>query len=114
MKFVGEIGINRTEYLYILNYVDILQIERGYNRRNAHLWSATRWSTYYMMSSFCGSEGMEKAGIYSPMDLIQFPWEQNPNKEEETEKVILTDEDVEKMRENMRQYNEEQKRKADS
>lgn len=114
MKLVGEIGINRTEYLYILNYVDILQIERGYNRRNAHLWSATRWSTYYTMLSSCGSEGMEKAGIYSPMDLMQFPWEKNPNKDDKSESVTLSDADVEKMREEMNKYNEEQQRKADS
>lgn len=111
MKLVGEIGINRTEYLYILNYVDILQIERGYNRRNAHLWSATRWSTYYTMLSSCGSEGMEKAGIYSPMDLMQFPWEKNPNKEE-SEGSILTDEQVQKMKEDMQRFNEEQQKRA--
>ena len=41
-KFVGEIGINRLEYLYDLTYCDLLMIERGYNRRHMNLWSATR------------------------------------------------------------------------
>lgn len=112
MKLVGEIGISRIEYLYTLDYVDIIQIERGYERRNAHLWSATRWQTYYTMLSACGSEGMEKAGIYSPMDLMTFPWERNPNNEE-SEGTILTDEQVQKMKEDMQRFNEEQQKRAD-
>jgi hypothetical protein len=74
---VGEIGIPRLEYLYELAMKDIILIERGYNARNRHLWSATRWQTYYTMMSTIGSDGMRKAVITAPKDLMEFPWEKD-------------------------------------
>lgn len=75
MTFVGEIGTPRREYLYDLQYVDLLLIRRGYERRQRPLWSANRWQTYYLMAAQVGSDGMRKSGINSPTDLIKFPWE---------------------------------------
>ena len=72
---MGEIGINRIEYLYVLNYTDLLMIERGYNRRQQHPWSIARWETYHLMLAFCGSKSLKEAGIHSPKDLLKFPWE---------------------------------------
>ena len=87
-KFVGEIGINRLEYLYDLTYCDLLMIERGYNCRHMNLWSATRWQTYNLMASFVGGDKLSEHGINEPMDLIRFPWE---------EQTMLTPEEVEDM-----------------
>ena len=75
MKFVGEIGIPRREYLYELQYIDQIQIERGYERRNRHIWSISRWQTYMLMS--VSMVDLKKAGIYKPTDILKFPWDDN-------------------------------------
>jgi hypothetical protein len=98
---VGEIGFNRHEYLYDLDYCDILLISRGYFRRTREMWSAIRWQTYNLM---CVSmTDLKKAGIYKPTDLLQFPWE---NDREEYSGEKLTKEDIEEMRRIMREENE--------
>lgn len=91
MTFVGEIGLPRHEYLYELRHIDLLLIRRGYERRTRHLWSATRWQTYYIMAAQVGSDGMRKSGINSPTDLIKFPWER------ETAHVNVSQEDIDEM-----------------
>lgn len=73
--FVGEMGINRKEYLYELVFCDLLLIARGYERRNRHMWSATRWQTYHLMLAFVGSNKLAENGIHSAKDLLKFPWE---------------------------------------
>ena len=93
---MGEIGIDRKEYLYDLTNCDLLLIERGYDRRHRQLWSSTRWSTFYVMSAFQGSEQMAKNGIYSPSDLIKFPWEK--------EKVVISKEDQEQLMREIEAY----------
>ena len=72
---MGEIGISRREYLYVLSFCDLLLISRGYDRRNRHLWSAIRWQTHQLMAAFVGGNKLTEAGIHSPKDLIAFPWE---------------------------------------
>ena len=101
MRFVGEIGIPRREYLYDLQYIDLLQIERGYARRNREMWGATRWQTYNLM---CVSMAdLKKAGIYKPTDLIRFPWE----KDDDTSDGNLPDAaEIARMQREMREYNE--------
>lgn len=74
---MGEIGIPRKEFLYELSYAEIILIARGYDARSRNLWSSSRWQTYYIMSAFVGSDGMKKAGINSPKDLMEFPWEKD-------------------------------------
>ena len=72
---VGEIGIPRLEYLYDLEYWEIVLIVRGYFRKSREMWSATRWQTYNLM---CVSMAdLKKVGIYRPTDLIRFPWEKD-------------------------------------
>ena len=93
---MGEIGIDRKEYLYDLTNCDLLLIERGYDRRHRQIWSSTRWSTFYVMSAFQGSEQMAKNGIYSPSDLIKFPWEK--------EKVAISKEDQEQLMREIEAY----------
>ena len=75
---MGEIGVNRHQYLYDLTWSDLVLIERGYDRRCRHLWSAVRWSTFYTLSGFVGGEQMKKSGIASPSDLLKLPWERKP------------------------------------
>lgn len=72
---MGEIGIPRCEYLYDLEYWEIVLIVRGYFRKSREMWSATRWQTYNLM---CVSMAdLKKVGIYRPTDLIRFPWEKD-------------------------------------
>lgn len=85
---MGEIGIDRKEYLYVLSYCDMVLISRGYDRRNRHLWSATRWETFHLMMAFVGSNKLAESGIFDQKDLITFPWEK---KQEETKP--MTEED---------------------
>lgn len=84
---MGEIGISRREYLYVLSFCDLLLISRGYDRRNRHLWSAIRWQTHQLMAAFVGGNKLTEAGIHSPKDLIAFPWEKEGP-------VELSEEDV--------------------
>lgn len=99
---MGEIGIPRREFLYELALKDIILIERGYHARNRHLWSATRWQTYQMMC--VSGADMKKAGIYTPRDLIKFPWENEREEQEETGNMPTAAE-IEAMREEMRRIN---------
>ena len=94
---MGEIGIDRKEYLYDLTWCDLLLIERGYWRRSRDLWSSARWSTFYIMSSFSGSKALAENGINSPKDLLQFPWEK--------EKFIISEDDQRKLLKEMEEYN---------
>ena len=106
MKFVGEIGISRREYLYELDYLDMVQIERGYERRHRHAWSIGRWQTFHLMAAFCGGENLQKSGIHSPVDLIRFPWDYKPHKAGDDESNMLTPAVVEELRRKIREENE--------
>ena len=94
---MGEIGIQRLEYLYDLTFCDLLLIERGYARRHRNLWSATRWQAYNLMMAFVGNDAMKKSGIMSPKDLISFPWDFEP--------VIMSEEEKQELMDEMRSYN---------
>lgn len=90
--FVGEIGIPRREYLYELTFKDIVLIQRGYVNRSRNMWSATRWQTYRIMEAFVGSEGMRKANLDSPKDLLEFPWEKDappPLTDDEVKEALM-------------------------
>lgn len=107
MKFVGEIGVPRREYLFELDYVDIVQIERGYERRQRHRWSATRWQTFCLMNAFAGGDAMKKNGIHTPQDLIRFPWDTAADDDDSdgTTSGGITEKDAERLREIMRREN---------
>ena len=104
---MGEIGISRREYLYECNHVDLILILRGYIKRQAHLWSTTRWETYHILMAQYGGDELAKKGIHAPIDLMRFPWEKkaisdDPQEDSDTPSA----EDVERLRELMRQENE--------
>lgn len=75
---MGAIGLPRYQYLYTLDWLDLVLIERGYDRRAQHLWSAIRWSTFYTLSGQVGGEELKKNNINSPLDLMRLPWERKP------------------------------------
>lgn len=94
---MGEIGIPREQFP-LLQWWEIRCIIRGYYRRHRHTWSAARWQTYNLMSAQVGSEGMHKAGINSPTDLMKFPWEK-----QETD--LPSEDDIEEMQQMMASMN---------
>ena len=97
---MGEIGIPRCEYLYDLEYWEIVLIVRGYFRKSREMWSATRWQTYNLM---CVSMAdLKKVGIYRPTDLIRFPWEKDIP---EAGAAGPTKQEVEEMRRMMQEEN---------
>lgn len=98
---MGEIGLPINDYLYRLSYADLLLISRGYENRKRDLWSATRWQTYHLM--LVSLADIQKAGINSPKDLMPLPWDEAG---EEEEQVKITQEEIERMREDMRRMNE--------
>lgn len=106
MKFVGEIGIPRREYLYELDYLDMVQIERGYERRHRHAWSIGRWETFHLMAAFCGGKNLQESGIHTPLDLIRFPWDYTSHKGGDDESDMPTPAVVEELRRKMREENE--------
>lgn len=105
---VGEVGLPRREYLYDLTYCDIVLILRGYEQRHRHLWSATRWQTFYLMSAQVGSDGMRKANLNRPTDLIQFPWERD------TPGDLPTEEEAQQMLAEMEAINAQLQQEQDS
>lgn len=70
---VGEIGFDWRAFLFTLRWWQIRAIIEGYRRRERTYCMMTRWSTYMTMS--CGMADLKKAGIYSPEDLMQLPWD---------------------------------------
>lgn len=96
---MGEIGISRHEFYYELRWWEVKAIVRGYNRRHRDMWSATRWQTYHIL--LASMVDIKKAGITKPSDLIQFPWD------DEKLNIGMTDDEIEQMQEEMKQYNKE-------
>ena len=98
---MGEIGIERDRFLYGLRHWEIQAIIRGYRRRQRPSWEQARLNAFYIMSAMAD---LSKAGIRSDRDLITFPWE----KEETKRGSLPTDEEVEEMRQLMKELNEQQ------
>lgn len=91
---MGEIGYNRHEFMYEMKWWEIRCIIRGYNRRARHLWSATRWQTYHLLS--VAPVDLKKHGINGPIDLLKFPWE--TDEESGGGGSMPTDEEIAEMR----------------
>ena len=94
---MGEIGTPRREYLYDLTFCDMVLIERGYERRYRHMWSAERWSTYHLMAALVGGDKLAEKGVHGPQGLIRFPWD--------GEYQELTDDEVREIQEDIAAYN---------
>ena len=98
---MGEIGIPHDRFLYGLRHWEIQAIIRGYRRRQRPSWEQARLNAYYIMSAMAD---LSKAGIRSDLDLITFPWEKDVTKRDS----LPSDEEVEEMRQMMKQLNEQQ------
>jgi len=84
---VGEIGLNRQEYLYDLTFCDLLCIERGYYRRQRASWEQARLIAYHVR--YCmGLAKNETAKTIT--EWIPFSWEKEKvgNTSMPTEEVI--------------------------
>lgn len=93
---MGEIRIDRNEFLYELDYIDILMIGRGYDRKIYHDWSRARWMAYHIMVSFAGSKAMRENRIYGPADLLPLPWDAKK------ERQYLSEEEKKELQEDMK------------
>lgn len=99
-------GISRHEYLYELRFWEMMLISRGYERRKRDMWSAVRWQTFNLM--WCSMADIKKAGIMRPSDLLSFPWERDDEDDDGYGGGNMpTAEDVKRMQEEMRRWNEE-------
>ena len=91
---VGEIGIPRNEFLYVLKLWEINAIVKGDRRRNREHWEMSR----HLGLTICNVMG---AKIDSAHDYLPLPWDDITTKKE------LTEEDVNELMELMRKENEE-------
>ena len=91
---VGEIGIPRNEFLYVLKLWEINAIVKGYRRRNREHWEMSR----HLGLTICNVMG---AKIDSAHDYLPLPWDDITTKKE------LTEKDVNELMELMRKENEE-------
>ena len=91
---VGEIGIPRNEFLYVLKLWEINAIVKGYRRRNREHWEMSR----HLGLTLCNVMG---AKIDSAHDYLPLPWDDITTKKE------LTEKDVNELMELMRKENEE-------
>ena len=90
---VGEIGIPRNEFLYVLKLWEINAIVKGYRRRNREHWEMSR----HLGLTICNVMG---AKIDSAHDYLPLPWDDITTKKE------LTEKDVNELMELMRKENE--------
>ena len=98
---VGEIGIPRNEFLYVLKLWEINAIVKGYRRRNREHWEMSR----HLGLTICNVMG---AKIDSAHDYLPLPWDDITTKKE------LTEEDVNELMELMRKENEAIEKKGNS
>ena len=94
---MGEIGFPRREFLYELVWWEVRSIIRGYNARHHHGWEQARlvaYNAHYCMGC--------KDTPPTVTEWIKFPWEQSA----ENGSAMPTDEEVERLRQLMREENE--------
>lgn len=88
---MGEIGIDRHQFLYELQRWEISAIVRGYRKRAHTAWETTRWQTFWILSAL-------GAKYRSCTDLVQFPWETD-------EPEQITPDEAEQMKDLMNNIN---------
>lgn len=93
---MGEIGIDRHEFLYDLKLWEINSIVEGYRMRARSIWDSTRWQTFYILCA------LGAKSIHHPDDLIKFPWD-----EEEEQGEQMTEEDRQGLLREMAAINEQ-------
>jgi hypothetical protein len=79
---VGEIGYNRHEFLYDLQFWEIRSIIRGYRRRVRDLWDSVRWQSWLILC------GMGAKSLHEPTDLMKFPWDREAKDAEIPDELV--------------------------
>ena len=95
---VGEIGVSHSDFMYRLEYWQVVVIIRGYRRRQQPLWEAARMNAFFSMA---GTANLAQNGIHTDQDLIRFPWEKERGRQE-----VPDDDEVEEMRREIQKLNE--------
>ena len=91
-------GHSRHEFLYDLRFWEIREIIKGYNCRHRHGWEQARLIAYHVR--YC--MGIKQGEIAPTLsDWLRFPWE----REDVEASDQPTPEEVDKLRELMRQEN---------
>lgn len=89
---VGECGVSRHEFLYVLKLWEIIAIQRGYHRRCARRWEPARFISFCTIKAMGGGKEM-----HSLQDLIKFPWESDePSGQPTVEEIKRLQEQVQK------------------
>lgn len=101
---MGEVGIPLHEYYFELKWWELQAIERGYGYRHKEQWSAIRWMTFNVMNTMPYVD-LTKAGIYNPTDLLHLPWDRQADGDKESTTPMLSDEEIERMQQMMREEN---------
>lgn len=91
---VGEIGIGREEFLYQMAFWEIRRVVAGYRDRQRAAWEVARWQTFWLMQV-----GMADTSRIDFDTLLRFPWEK------QDDNSGPTDEEIERLREDLRAYN---------
>lgn len=99
--------MSRTDFLYRINFMEAQRLMKGFSRRNCEMWSAVRWMTFNVMATMPYVD-LKKACIRNPQDLIRFPWD-NIDEDEAGNSDILSDEEIQRMQQMMREENERRK-----
>jgi hypothetical protein len=97
--FVGEIGIQRHEYLYILTFADLLLIRRGYFFRYHQQWEMARMIAHQVHYCMGVKQGDT---VKTATEWVTFPWERTPDGEPAD---IPSELEVECLRQIMREEN---------
>lgn len=96
---MGEVGLNRLEYLYDMEHCELVLISRGYAHRNRAAWEQARLVAYN--ANYCMGS---KTPPPTVSEWITFPWERDAKDE------IDSDEDINRLREAVRREEEMNRR----
>lgn len=86
-----------------LSFWEMRAIIDGYRKRQQKQWEMTRWHAFMVMHN--GMIDLQGAGVTRPADLVTFPWDEDVDDDE-----VTTPEDVEAMREMLRELNSKNKK----
>ena len=91
---MGEVGIDRHEFLYELKLWEINSIVEGYRRRAHTVYDAARWQTWCIVCA------MGAKSFNSPQDLQKFEWEEEQYEE-------LSEDDVKELQDEIDEINKQ-------
>lgn len=101
---VGEVGVQRKEYLYELKFWEIKLIIRGYLRRQHHGWEQARLVAYCAAHAFHGGKNNPTMDKW-----LTFAWEKD-----NVPADLPTEEEVDDMISMIRDLNKKEKEDGDT